>query len=1243
MFSKRILARHFPAMFAVVTIIIVASLFVPMLPPHLSSGTALADTSPTVSNAIVQNQQTSLTLSGNVTLYLYGFVTGGAYPTSTFVNGEYASVTDADGYLIAAMAITTSNTNSFSTSTVYHNIGGASVSGYSTYTVSYGSNSAPAAASASATFTVTTPGSLVVVLALAGGEQSQTLSGVPGLTIDATNNGAAGLPDVVTIAHAYPSTGTYTVTEQTAQTAAGQDPNHAGDLIGAIVFAPGTETSPTPTTTTLTSNAGLEVPSEGETITLTAQITPIPDGGTVQFLDNGTDLGGPVNVNASGQATYTGQTNLGQAARHTFTANYSGDANFGPSTGNLTQIVNIYGLLKIVSGTGMFSSISLANKIITVSPGQSLTGTITLNANNALAPDAVAPLIGTTSWGDHSSSWWLINGWIQTGSSTQTANVNVTAPTTPGTYYLLFAFQGELTGDQVASATNWAVGYDVWNDGNDIAGFSADQIAQAQEDGVTLDNRLYTWGYLESCQPSDAIEIIVGSSPTATGNLTVTVEDALSFQDIQGAVVQMTQTPSGQTALLEKSDSSGQCIFQNILPGSYTLIVSFISSGAVSYDPSTVQVTVYGGGTAYLNVWLTPSAVARVKMYLNNADWWAATGVASYGVYDYYSSFSPDVVLSNEVMGSAEIAALDQGISQTSTLQLNAWLEITTMNGEKKYFWLQNVVDFTPLGFFYTDNVWDWSNPSGLSANELTGGNGLIKQYENENVYAYSDVSNELSLWLPINIYSMISVVPTANGAEINFSFIQPQGGPLAEYLLHPQPNSLVTYDTVTLNLGTACWAPTLTVNPWELAPNGENVDAEFVWGGAPGGNNIAFNSLDADMGIFYMSNGVFQPFPAVFSFGLVTQETTSDLQVTPPAVDALASVSVPASKTQDNIFLTNDFSPSPTYSSSVPVVLGSGSLDATPITGVSVSVSGSSTLLSDATIITKDLPGQPTGTGVLDLSGSAFYDVQISGITDGTARVCITSPSVTAQTSMSYWNGTGWISATNTSVSGSTICGDIPVSFLDGTPIVVGIRATTQTTLSSSVNPSVYGQSVTFTATVSGLPPATSIPTGNVTFSDGGTVLGNVSLNSSGQATDTTSALSPGNHTITAVYSGDTNFTGSSGNLTQMVWYNFSGFLPTLGKSSYKLGSTIPIKWQLTDYNGNFIGELSTVVALLVGPVGGTLVAPTPSGGTVLRYDTTDNQYIFNWKTTGLEAGNYTISLSLNDGTIHTMQVTLQ
>jgi hypothetical protein len=96
--------------------------------------------------------------------------------------------------------------------------------------------------------------------------------------------------------------------------------------------------------------------------------------------------------------------------------------------------------------------------------------------------------------------------------------------------------------------------------------------------------------------------------------------------------------------------------------------------------------------------------------------------------------------------------------------------------------------------------------------------------------------------------------------------------------------------------------------------------------------------------------------------------------------------------------------------------------------------------------------------------------------------------------------------------------------------------RDGTTTRVTSSSRPSVFGQSVTFTATVSAVTPGSGTPTGTVTFMDGTTTLGTGTL-SGGVATLTTSSLAFGSHSITAVYSADTNFTGStSAALTQTV-----------------------------------------------------------------------------------------------------------
>jgi hypothetical protein len=102
-------------------------------------------------------------------------------------------------------------------------------------------------------------------------------------------------------------------------------------------------------------------------------------------------------------------------------------------------------------------------------------------------------------------------------------------------------------------------------------------------------------------------------------------------------------------------------------------------------------------------------------------------------------------------------------------------------------------------------------------------------------------------------------------------------------------------------------------------------------------------------------------------------------------------------------------------------------------------------------------------------------------------------------------------------------------------------------TTLSSSANPSILGQPVTFTATVSAAgdsplawrrtvaPSQVAGDGGTLTISDGGTVLATVAV-VGGQAAFTTSSLSAGTHTVTATFSGTATTAASSATIVQQV-----------------------------------------------------------------------------------------------------------
>src|SRR5260370_25242576 len=97
-------------------------------------------------------------------------------------------------------------------------------------------------------------------------------------------------------------------------------------------------------------------------------------------------------------------------------------------------------------------------------------------------------------------------------------------------------------------------------------------------------------------------------------------------------------------------------------------------------------------------------------------------------------------------------------------------------------------------------------------------------------------------------------------------------------------------------------------------------------------------------------------------------------------------------------------------------------------------------------------------------------------------------------------------------------------------------------------MNPAVFGQLVTFTATVNVNSPGAGTPTGTVNFFDGITLLGPGTL-SGGVATFSTSALAVGSHSITAVYGGDSDFNrNTSGAFTQTV--NQGATITTVGTS---------------------------------------------------------------------------------------------
>jgi subtilisin-like proprotein convertase family protein len=108
--------------------------------------------------------------------------------------------------------------------------------------------------------------------------------------------------------------------------------------------------------------------------------------------------------------------------------------------------------------------------------------------------------------------------------------------------------------------------------------------------------------------------------------------------------------------------------------------------------------------------------------------------------------------------------------------------------------------------------------------------------------------------------------------------------------------------------------------------------------------------------------------------------------------------------------------------------------------------------------------------------------------------------------------------------IVGSASDPNYSITFLPGTLTIA--RAATLATLTSSANPGVAGQPVTFSLSVTAAPPSTAVPVGNVMFSIDGISTSAPLIN--GVATLTTSTLSAGSHAILAEYQGTPNFIGT-------------------------------------------------------------------------------------------------------------------
>ncbi|MHA6739316.1 beta strand repeat-containing protein [Rhodococcus erythropolis] len=183
----------------------------------------------------------------------------------------------------------------------------------------------------------------------------------------------------------------------------------------------------------------LTVPSsavEQTSVALTANISPATDGGTVQFKDGGTDIGGPIAVTAGGATLDHTFTTTGS---HSITAVYSGTAGFGGSTAQ-AQTIEISSSALSTTTTLQVPAAAITGSAVdltaTVAPNNAV-GTVQFKSNGTAigSPVAVSAGVATLSHSFDAAGAQSITadftagaGFVSSSASAQTVTVSDPAP-----------------------------------------------------------------------------------------------------------------------------------------------------------------------------------------------------------------------------------------------------------------------------------------------------------------------------------------------------------------------------------------------------------------------------------------------------------------------------------------------------------------------------------------------------------------------------------------------------------------------------------------------------------------------------------------------------------------------------------------------------------------------------------------------------------------------------------------------
>ncbi len=946
-------------------------------------------------------------------------------------------------------------------------------------------------------------------------------------------DGAATL-NTVTMSNGAAAFATSTLTAGTHSLTA----TYSGDTTNAAsTSAPVTEVINSATNTAATLLVVTPNPATpGQSVTMTASVTPAGVTGTVVFKDGTT----PLNTVTLSGGVATFSTSTLTSGSHTLTASYSGDTNNGASTSaSVTEVINSSGSATtttiLAASPNPVAAGQSVNLTATVAP-ISATGTVTFKDGTAtlgtgtLSNGSTTLATSTLTSGSHSltASYNGSTAYSPSTSTTVTEVVNapsVTVTLTPSpnpapyaqTVTLALAVSPASATGTVSvldTSTGISLGGATLSSGSATITTSTLKVGahslQATYGGDTNYASAKSASVTETVNPAATTATLVAAPASATPTQAVILTATLTPSAATGTVSFKDGTVTLGAATL--ANGSATISTSTLTTGTHTLTASYGGDGnyAASSSNSVIETVAPAPACAVFPAGFVPfSSIASVTQP-NSAGDLAAVGSMSLANFTVYQNLplpaGPNQMFCGTVQLSPGIpvaAYVPTAAERTGNFSAFAGL----------------LVDPSNSGSLFSGGVIPSSRIPGTLAWRIVG----VLQNSTTALSATpipASPGQSVTLTATVTPSSAVGTVTfldglltlgtaTLNGGIATFTTATLASGShiLSASYGGDSKNASSTSNLATESVALSTTTTTLSVSP-SPAPLGQPVTLTATVSPASATGSVTFQDGSTALGTIALSGGI-----ATF--------TTSTL--------ASGSHSLSASYGGD---LRNAASNSTPFTESVSAAATTTSLTVTP---------APATLGQPVTLTATVSPASATGS-------VTFQD---GSTTLGTAYLNSGVATVTTST----------LSAGNHTLSAS-YGGDARNGASTSNPVTESVAlSTTTTTLSVTPAPSPFGQAVTMTATVS---PASA--TGSVTFQDGSTTLGTAPLNG-GIATFATSTLPAGNHTLYASYSGDSKngtstsngFPESIGKLTTATVLSASPTSPSPGQSVTLTASVTP------------------------------------------------------------------------------------